>query len=459
MSHSPRLPLVAIVGRPNVGKSTLFNRYAGSRRALVEDEPGLTRDRIAEEVEVGTRRVLLVDTAGLEPAAEQGLPAAIQAQARSAVEEADAILFVVDARDGLLPGDEAIARALHRSARPVSVLVNKVDVPAHEPRASEFHRLGFERTRPVSAEHGSGAWDALEELVDELPAPAAEPPRGEEGLRVAVVGRPNVGKSSLVNRLAGLERVVVSEIPGTTRDAVDVRIERDGEVYTLVDTAGLRQPGRRTRTGERGGALMAVRALERAHAALVLVDGSQGFTDQDAHVAALARERGRAAAVLVNKRDLVSGEEAAAGLREAMRHGLRFMADAPVLWVSARTGAGVARILPLTRRLAEASQRRIPTAELNRWLAKAVRLHEPAMAQRGQRRRPLKFFYATQTGVAPPTFVLFCSEPQSVQPAYRRFLENRLRESFDLAGTPVRLRLRARDEALAGGGGRRGARP
>ncbi len=459
MSSAPRLPLVAIVGRPNVGKSTLFNRYAGFRRALVEDEPGLTRDRIAEEVEVGARRILLVDTAGLDPAAEQGLPAAIQAQARSAVEEADAILFVVDAQDGLLPPDAAIARALHRSAKPISLVVNKVDVRAHEARAGEFHRLGFERMRPVSAEHGSGAWDALEELVGELPAAPEEPVRGEEGLRVAVVGRPNVGKSSLVNRLAGLERVVVSEVPGTTRDAIDVRIECAGELFTLVDTAGLRQPGRRTRTGERGGALMAVRALERAQVALVVVDGAEGFTDQDAHVAALARERGRATAVLANKRDLVAGEGAAGSLTEGLRHGLRFMADAPVLWVSARTGASVARILPLVRRLASTSQRRISTAELNRWLAKAVRLHEPAMAQRGPRRRPLKFFYATQTGVGPPTFVLFCSEPQSVQPSYRRFLENRLREDFDLAGTPVRLRLRARDESGAARPRRRGARP
>jgi GTP-binding protein len=459
MAPAPRLPLVAIVGRPNVGKSTLFNRYAGSRRALVEDEPGLTRDRIAEEIEVGARRVLLVDTAGLDPAAERGLPAAIQAQARAAVEEADAILFVVDAREGLLPQDEAIARALHRRSKPVSVIANKVDVPAHEARAIEFHRLGFERVRPASAEHGSGAWDALEELVAEIPAAGGEPARAEEGLRVAVVGRPNVGKSSLVNRLAGLERVVVSEIPGTTRDAIDVRIEAQGEVYTLVDTAGLRQPGRRTRTGERGGALMAVRALERAQVALVVVDGAEGFTDQDAHVAALARERGRATAVIANKRDLVAGEEAADRLQEGLRHGLRFMADAPVLWVSARTGASVARILPLARRLASASQRRIPTADLNRWLARAVRLHEPAMAQRGPRRRPLKFFYATQTGVAPPTFVLFCSEPTAVQPAYRRFLENRLREAFDLAGTPVRLRLRARDEPVAARPRRRGARP
>jgi GTP-binding protein len=260
-----------------------------------------------------------------------------------------------------------------------------------------------------------------------------------------VVGRPNVGKSSLVNRLSGEERMVVSDVPGTTRDAVDVRLERDGEVYTLVDTAGLRRAGRRDREAERGSAVMTVRALERADVALVLVDASEGFTDQDARVAALARERGCSVAVLANKWDKVEterGEDVARGIA----HGLRFMADAPVLRISAKTGSGVGRILARVRRIHEAAQRRIGTAELNRWLQEAVRLHEPAMAQRGTRRRPLKFFYATQTATRPPTFVLFCTEPESVQPAYRRFLENRLRETFDFEGTPVRLRLRARHQ-------------
>ncbi|HVH17408.1 MAG TPA: ribosome biogenesis GTPase Der [Myxococcota bacterium] len=444
MRHA--LPIVAIVGRPNVGKSTLFNRFAGARRALVEDRPGITRDRIADEIEVSGRRVLVVDTAGLDPEAEQGLSAAVQAQAQAAIQDADAILFLTDGQSGVLPEDQSIAKTLRRTDKPIALLVNKIDVPAHAARVGEFHALGFTRTRGVSAEHGTGAWDALEELVAELPqvADVGAPP-ATPGIRIAVVGRPNVGKSSLVNRLCGETRMVVSDVPGTTRDAVDVRLERDGEVYTLVDTAGLRRAGRRDREAERGSAVMTVRALERAEVALVLVDSSEGFTDQDARVASLARERGCSVAVLANKWDLVEkdrGEEVARGIA----HGLRFMADAPVLRISAKTGSGIGRIFERVRRIHEAAQRRIGTAELNRWLQEAVRLHEPAMAQRGTRRRPLKFFYATQTATRPPTFVLFCTEPESVQPAYRRFLEKRLRETFDLEGTPVRLRLRPRHE-------------
>ena len=446
MRHA--LPIVAIVGRPNVGKSTLFNRFAGTRRALVEDRPGITRDRIVEEVEVEGRPVLVVDTAGLDPDAQQGLPAAVQAQAQAAIDDADAILFVTDGQSGVLPEDESIARTLRRTDKPIALLVNKVDVPGHAPRVAEFHALGFARTRGISAEHGTGAWDALEEVVAALPRADAAPARAPEGIRIAVVGRPNVGKSSLVNRLCGEERVVVSDVPGTTRDAVDVRLERAGRHYTIVDTAGLRRAGRRDREAEAGSALMTVRALERADVALVLVDASEGFTDQDARVAALARERGRAVAVLANKWDLVPGDRADA-VADRIAHGLRFMADAPVLRTSAKTGAGVGRIYERVERLHAAAQRKIGTAELNRWLQATVRRHEPAMGQRGSRRRPLKFFYATQTATRPPTFVLFCTEPDAVQPAYRRFLENQLRESFDLAGTPVRLRLRPRSEPKA----------
>jgi GTP-binding protein len=448
MKTAAALPIVAIVGRPNVGKSTLFNRLAGRRRVLVQDVPGITRDRIAAEVEVGGRRVLLVDTAGLDPDAEAGLPAAVQAQARAAIEQADAILFVVDGKTGRLPGDDVLARLLHRTSVPVAVAVNKIDALQHEPRAAEFAALGFEHWHAVSAEHGRGAWEPLERLVEALPPEAGEG-AGEEagaGLRLALVGRPNVGKSSLLNRLAGEERVVVSEVPGTTRDAVDTRVEQDGRVYTLVDTAGLRRPGRRSRTAERGSALMTVRSLERAAVALVVIDASEGATEQDARVASLARERGCACAVLANKWDVVdrAGAERARAVRDSVRQRLRFIADAPVLEVSALTGAGVAKILPLAGQVAQAGERRIPTAELNRWLEAVVTRHEPAMAQRGPRRRPVRFQYATQTGVRPPTFVLFCSDPASVLPSYRRFLENRLREAFDLRGTPVRLRLRAR---------------
>ncbi|MDJ0849151.1 MAG: ribosome biogenesis GTPase Der [Myxococcota bacterium] len=451
MRQGSQLPIVAIVGRPNVGKSTLFNRYAGSRRALVEDRPGITRDRVVEEVEVGGRSLLLVDTAGLEPKRGEGLEGAVQDQARAALEEADAILFVVDGQQGRLPVDEELARMLHRATKPVALVVNKVDAPKHEDRVNDFLSLGFERCHAVSAEHNRSVWEALEDLAETLPPEPADAGHEaeEEGVRIALVGRPNVGKSSLLNALAGEERVVVSDVPGTTRDAIDTRVEHDGRVYTLVDTAGLRRPGRRTRTAERGSALMTVRSVERADVALVVIDASQGPTDQDARVASLARERGCACVVLANKWDLVSGRgpEAASGretLDDDIRHALRFMKDAPVLHVSAVSGAGLRRIFPAVEAVAAAGRRRVPTAELNRWLEETVARHEPAMAQRGHRRKPVKFQYATQVGVRPPTFVLFCTDPRAVQPSYRRFLENRLRQRFDLRGTPVRLSLRAR---------------
>ena len=460
-------PIVAIVGRPNVGKSTLFNRYAGHRRALVDDTPGVTRDRIAEAVQVGDRRVLVVDTAGLDPAPGSAIDAAVQEQARAAVAAADAIVFVVDGRAGLLPEERELARWLQRADKPVAVAVNKIDAPKHEPLVAEFHALGLPRVRGVSAEHGAGAWDLLEELVAALPPPQeeaapadAEATDARAPIRVALVGRPNVGKSSLLNRLAGEERVVVSDEPGTTRDAVDVTLRHGEQAYVFVDTAGLRRPGRRDRLAERGSALMAVRAIERADVALLVMDAEEGFTDQDAHLLAQVRERGRACALLVNKWDRV-GERSRA-LDDEVAHRLRGMPDVPVLHVSALTGKGVGRILERVERLARAAGREVPTPELNRWLQEVVRLHEPGMAQRGPRRRPLKFFYATQTATRPPTFLLFCTEPEAVQASYRRFLEKRLRESFDLAGVPIRLRLRRRREdgagrrRKAGGRGRRG---
>jgi GTP-binding protein len=434
------IPIIAIVGRPNVGKSTLFNRYAGRRRALVEDSPGITRDRIAEEIEVGSRRILLVDTAGLDPEPERGIDAAIQSQVQTAIEQADGILFVVDGKAGLLPQEEEIARALRRTARPVVVAVNKIDAPSHAGRVAEFYALGLEPLRGISAEHGSGAWDLLEELVAAIPE---GPPEGVgEGararagaageLRIALVGRPNVGKSSLLNRILGSERVVVSDVPGTTRDAVDIRLEHASGAYVFVDTAGLRRPGRRVRTAEKGSALMTVRALERAEIALVVADAAEGMTEQDAHIVALVRERGCAALLLLNKWDLLEArdDDSAVRVKAEVERRMRGFSDVPVLRIE----------------LGSAYSLRIPTAELNRWLADCVRRHEPAMAQRGSRRRPIKFFYATQTETRPPTFLLFCTEPEAVQPSYRRFLENRLREQFNLKGTAIRLRLRARHD-------------
>ncbi|MAG29492.1 MAG: ribosome biogenesis GTPase Der [Deltaproteobacteria bacterium] len=447
MIDSQRLPVVALVGRPNVGKSTLFNRYAGYRRALVADQPGLTRDRIAERIEIAGRMIWLVDTAGLDPVRGESLEAAVQAQARSAVESADVILLVVDGKLGLAPEDEAIAATLRRAGKPLALLVNKVDQPTHhQDRIHEFYRLGIEHTYAVSAEHGGGVFDALERVIDALPE---EPERAlpetidDAATRVAIVGRPNVGKSSIANRLAGEDRMVVSGAPGTTRDAVDIGITRDGREYVLVDTAGLRKVGRRQGPGEHGGALMTLRSLERAQMALLVVDASEGLTDQDARVASLVREHGCSAVVLANKWDRVESDRRRDVLAD-IDYGLRFMSDVPVVAVSAKTGAGLGPLFKKLRKVASAAEMRIPTADLNRWLQDVAEKHPPSMASRGPTRRPNKLFYASQVAVRPPTIVVFCSDPKAIQTSYVRFLENQLRESFGFAGTPLRVQLRRR---------------
>jgi len=440
-----QLPIVAIVGRPNVGKSTLFNRYARRRRAIVENVPGMTRDRLVEEAEVGDRRVLIVDTAGLDAEPESAVDAAVQGQARAALEQADALLFVVDGQAGLLPQDAELARLLRRTRKPLALAVNKIDVPAHAVRTAEFHALGFDHLAGVSAEHGTGAWDLLEALVAELPEMPEPEPQPEGTIRVAIVGRPNAGKSSLLNQLVGEERVVVSEVPGTTRDAIDISVERDGSHFVFVDTAGLRRSARRDRLGERTSALMAIRAVERADVALVLIDAADGFGDQDARILSMVRDRGCAAVIVLNKWDLVT-EEGEAHLSNELDRRLKSFSHHPLLRVSAKTGRGIRRLLPTVLHLGKEVRRRIPTSELNRWLADSVARHEPAMAQRGTRRRPLKFFYATQPAVRPPTFILFCTDPDSIQDSYKRFLENRLRETFGFDGVPIRVRLRARRE-------------
>ncbi len=456
MQDAKRLPMVALVGRPNVGKSTLFNRYAGYRRALVADQPGLTRDRIAEKIEIEGRWIWIVDTAGLDaPKGEQELDAAVQSQARSAVEAADVILFIVDGKLGLVPEDETIATTLRRSGKPLGLLVNKIDQPMHhQDRVNEFFALGIDDTYAVSAEHGGGAFDALERILDKLPPEAEaeaedEADAEDEATRIAIVGRPNVGKSSIANQLAGEERMVVSITPGTTRDAVDIRIERDGREYVLVDTAGLRKVGKRQGPGEHGGALMTVRSLERAHVALLIVDAAEGIADQDARVASLMREQGCASVVLANKWDLVDKDDREDRLAD-IDHGLRFMADVPVVPVSALTGAGFKRLFQKLGSVVRAGEQRIPTADLNRWLQDVSEKHPPSMASKGVKRRPNKLFYASQVSVRPPTIIVFCSDPKAIQTSYVRFLENQLRESFGFEGTPVRVRLRQRSGRKGG---------
>ncbi len=453
-----QLPIIAIVGRPNVGKSTLFNRLAGSRRALVKNDPGVTRDRIVEEVEINGRPFLIIDTAGLDPDAEDSLGSAVQEQAMVAVEQADAVLFVVDGKSGLLPEDERVAQILRRSDKPLLMAVNKIDQPAqHRQRMAEFYRLGLAlEPMPVSAEHGGGVFAALETLIEalpEIPEPVETEEQGdgagERLLKVAIVGRPNVGKSSLLNKLLGSERVVVSEVPGTTRDTIDVRLETDDGPLLLIDTAGIRRPGRRRATQEQVMAILAIRAIERADVVLQLIDASEGVTDQDAKIAGLVRDRGCPTVILLNKWDLMGIDDdkakASKRLYDELDRRLGFLNEAPIIAVSAKTGARLSRIFPPVRELAKAAGQEISTSALNRWLKETTKRHPPAMAVRSQSmRRSIKFFYVTQVGTKPPTFVFFCTDPAVIQGSYVRFLENRLREDFELKNTPVRILLRKR---------------
>lgn len=441
--------MVALVGRPNVGKSTLFNRYAGYRRALVADQPGLTRDRIAERIEIGSREIWLVDTAGFDAVrAGEGLESAVQAQARSAVDAADAILFVVDGQIGLVPEDEAISQTLRRAGKPLGLLVNKIDQPnRHRERINDFYRLGIPQTFAVSAEHGGGVFDALETILEEIPQPNEHEddvfPDSDAPIRIAIVGRPNVGKSSTANQLAGEERVVVSDAPGTTRDAIDIEIRREGQNYLLVDTAGIRKIAKRRGPGEHGGALMTLRSLERAEVALLVVDAAEGVADQDARVASLLREQGCAAVVLANKWDQVERDLRPDVLAD-IAHALRFMSDAPIVPVSAQTGQGFKALFKKIRTVVSAGEQRVSTADLNRWLQDVAEKHPPSMASKGSLRRPNKLFYASQVAVRPPTIIVFCTDAKAIQTSYVRFLENRLRESFGFEGTPVRVVLRNR---------------
>lgn len=450
MTEAAHIPMVALVGRPNVGKSTLFNRYAGYRRALVADQPGLTRDRIAERLDIEGRQIWLVDTAGLDPVRGKSLEAAVQEQARSAVESADVILFVVDGKLGLVPEDEAIAATLRRAGKPLGLLVNKIDQPMHhQDRVNEFFRLGIDHTYAVSAEHGGGAFDALERILDQLPDEEENAPEEAGATRIAIVGRPNVGKSSIANKICGQERMVVSDVPGTTRDAVDIQITRGEDEFILVDTAGLRKIAKRQGPGEHGGALMTLKSLERADIALLVVNADEGIADQDSRVASLLREQGCSAVVLANKWDLVDRDDRQDKL-EDIKHGLRFMSDVPIIPVSAKTGAGLNPLFKKLKQVAQAGEQRIATADLNRWLQDVSEKHPPSMASKGSLRRPNKLFYASQVGIRPPMIVIFCTDPKAIQTSYVRFLENQLRESFGFEGTPVRVRLRQRS-------GRKGA--
>lgn len=433
-------PTVAIVGRPNVGKSTLFNRLTGTRRALTHDLPGVTRDRVAGEASrPGGGRVLVVDTGGFEPDSEETLPVLVRSQALKAIEEAAAVILLVDGAQGVVPADEEIADTLRRLGGAVLIVANKVDRRDARHGYADFGRLGFPVVS-ISAEHGEGLdtlWDELERL---LPPAEPEPEPAAEELRVAVVGRPNVGKSSLLNRLLGEDRLVVSEVPGTTRDAVDTLATFEGRALRLIDTAGIRRKGRTDKGPEVLSVVMARKAIERAHVCVVMVDAGEGITAQDTHVAGLVSDNGRGAVLAVNKADLLpAGPQARREVRERMVERLKFLKDTPVVFVSALTGKGVRSVLPRVVEVGTAYFSRIGTGELNRVLRGAWESHPPP-----QGKRPARLYYATQAGTAPPRFVLFTSTAQPLHFSYLRFLENAVRDAFPLAGVPVRFIMRKR---------------
>jgi GTP-binding protein len=435
-----RLPVVGIVGRPNVGKSTLFNRLIGSRKAIVRDTPGVTRDRIHGVTEFGGWRATVIDTGGLDPGSDEPLTAQVRKQVLAAIAEADALVFVVDGREGLTALDQDVARLLRRVAKPVLVAVNKVDAKGQEAAAAEAYGLGMDPVLTVSAEHGRGVPELIEALAMRLPAPPSGETEEAGPLRIAVVGRPNVGKSSLVNAIAGQDRVVVHAEPGTTRDAVDTRVTVEGRPYILVDTAGLRRKGRTEGALDKLSAVMARRSLERADLALVVLDGSEGVTTQDARIAGYAEAAGRAVVFVVNKWDLVGKADRAPELVRTLRERLPFLGHAPVVFTSARAGKGLRELFETIDRVALDYGKQVSTGELNRALTAAVERRPPA----GFHGKTLKIFYGTQTATRPPTFLLFVNDPAALHFSYERYLVGALRERFGFAGCAVRLRLRRR---------------
>ena len=434
-----RLPAIAIVGRPNVGKSTLFNRLVASRKALVRDTPGVTRDRIEGVCHFGRWSGRVIDTGGLDPTASESLTAQVRRQVLAAIAESDVLLFVVDARDGITALDEEVGRLLRKLAKPVLVVANKVEGPSQEADLADVHRLGMAPVFPVSAEHGRGIGELLDALGPLLPSAAGEP-EDAQAVRIAVVGRPNVGKSSLVNAIVGEERVVVHAEPGTTRDAVDTPVTFRDRHYVLVDTAGLRRKGRTVEALDRLAAVMARRSLTRCDLALVVVDAGEGVTAQDVRIAGYAEAAGRGVVLVVNKWDIVASPDRAPGLVRMLRDRMPFLAHAPVVFTSARLGTGLDTLFDAVGDVAGAYAKEVSTGELNRVLTQAIARRPPA----GVRGRTLKVYYATQIGTRPPTFLLFVNDPSALHFSYERYLVNALRDAFGFAGCAVRLRLRRR---------------
>lgn len=429
-------PVIAIVGRPNVGKSTLFNRLVGGRRAIVNDFPGVTRDRNYTPFSWLGREYILIDTGGFEPMAKEGLLAQVREQAQLAIEEADLVLFLVDAKEGWTPSDAEIAQILRQEAgKPVLLVANKVESFRDELQVADFYSLGFKEVFPVSAEHGLGIGELMEGVDRFLPEKGPGMPQ-EKGTTVAVIGRPNVGKSSLVNRILGEERVIVNSAPGTTRDAVDTPFTLGGKSYTLVDTAGIRAKSKLAFSVEKYSVIRALKSIERSSVAVLLIDATEGVTEQDAKIAGFTQEAGTGIVLAVNKWDLM---EKAKSVRDefvlAIRGKLKYLDYAPILFISALTGKNVLQIFNYVDRIARERKKRVKTGEFNQMLERALSKNPPPF----YKGKPVKVMYGTQIKVGPPTFVFFSNSPEGLSLSYRRYLSNQIREAFGFFGCPLHL--------------------
>ncbi len=437
MSH----PIVAIVGRPNVGKSTLFNRLVGQRFAITAEKPGTTRDRLLANIDWQDRHFAVVDTAGLDSNPDDAMHASMMGQVRLAIEEAQAVIFMVDVMDGVTPADADVAAELRRSGRPIVLAANKADNPKRELGSADFYSLGLGQPMLISAYHNSGIGDLLDRVTGLLPQTSEQPP--SEGMRLAIVGRPNVGKSMLLNAVLGEERAVVSEVPGTTRDSIDTQLTYHGEPVTLIDTAGIRKRGRIERGVEKYSVLRSVRAIERADIALLLLDASELIAAQDTHIAGYVLEAFKGMVIVINKWDLA--DQVGLTTRECERmvsRKFRFAPFAPIIYTSALNGTGLREVLKTAKSVWDERTKRVGTGELNRAVERAVGENLPRLV--GKRR--LHILYATQASVNPPTFVFFSNNPKLLHFSYRRYLENRLREAFGFTGTPLRFVFKSRDE-------------
>ncbi len=438
-------PIVAIIGRANVGKSTLFNKLTQSRSAIVNDTPGVTRDRMYGAAELGNHPVMIVDTGGFDVDTKGEIELKVVEQAQWAREEADTVIVVVDNQTGMTGPDREVISEMRKSGKPFFLAVNKVDSPSHHFILSEFSRLGLENIFAISAEHGNGLYELIEAVAESLPEIDPEMDYSEDTIRVAVIGRPNVGKSSLINKLLKSERCIVSNIAGTTRDAIDTFLEWNGQQFVLIDTAGIRRKGKTSKVLDKFSVIMALKALDRCDVAILVLDSTQQVSDQDATVAGYALDRGKGCLILGNKWDLSRENEILfEEFQEKVRYRLKFIEFAPVVTVSAKTGLRIENILPHVEKVYEEYSRSIPTATLNACFERAINKN-PMSSFRG---KFMKMFYATQVKKRPPTFKCFMNFPQGIHFSYRRYLINFLRKTFGFSGTPVRLILSGKRKGI-----------